>query len=78
NHQVSSYNIITCASFGSGVVTDYFCEYYSIKNLGDYEFWFLQDYDGVSTLEDALVHSWRDLTKANISVRKYFDPAKSV
>lgn len=54
------YNIITCASFGasgSGVVTDYLREYSGIKNMGDYEFRFLQDYDGVSTLEDALIHS---------------------
>lgn len=55
-----NHNIITCASFGasgSGVVTDYLHEYSGIKNLGDYEFRFLQDYDGVSTLEDALIHS---------------------
>lgn len=54
------HSIITCASFGasgSGVVSDYLREYSGIKNLGDYEFRFLQDYDGVATLEDALIHS---------------------
>lgn len=55
-----SHSIVTCASFGasgSGVVTDYLNEYSNIKNLGDNEFRFLQDYDGISTLEDVLVHS---------------------
>ena len=54
------YKIISCASFGSsgsGVVTDYLSEFDNIYNPGDYEFRFLQDYGGVTTLEDCLVHS---------------------
>lgn len=54
------YSIISCASFGSSgssVITDYLSEYDGVKNLGNYEFRFIQDYDGLSTLEDALVHS---------------------
>lgn len=55
-----SYNIVTCASFGSSgssVITDYLSEYSDVKNLGTYEFRFIQDYYGLGTLEDALVHS---------------------
>lgn len=54
------YKIISCASFGSsgsGVVTDYLSEFDNIYNPGDYEFRFLQDYGGITTLEDCLVHS---------------------
>lgn len=54
------YNIVSCASFGSSgssLVTDFLSEYSSIKDFGTYEFRFLQDYMGISTLEDALVTS---------------------
>lgn len=54
------YEIVSCASFGSSgssVVTDYLSEYKGIKDLGSFEFRFLQDYMGVSTLEDALVRT---------------------
>lgn len=57
---VQNYRIISCASFGSsgsGVVTDYLSEFKGIYNPGDYEFRFLQDYGGITTLEDCLVHS---------------------
>lgn len=67
------YSILTCASFGSsgsGVVTDYLNEYSGIKNLGDYEFRFLQDYDGISTLEDALVNSPHRLN-SDIAIQNY-------
>ncbi len=56
----NKYNIVSCASYGSSgssVVTDYLSEYDNIKNLGTYEFRFVQDYMGISTLEDALVTS---------------------
>lgn len=55
-----NYKIVSCASFGSsgsGVVTDYLSEFKCIYNPGDYEFRFLQDYGGITTLEDCLVHS---------------------
>ncbi len=57
---MSEHKIITCASYGntgSGVITDYLLEFDNILNSGDFEFRFLQDYDGVSTLEHALVHN---------------------
>lgn len=46
--------IITCASYygcGSSAVTDLFSEYDGVKSLGEFEFRFLQDIDGVSDLE---------------------------
>lgn len=67
------YKIISCAGFGSsgsGVVTDYLREFSSIKNFGDYEFRFLQDYGGVSTLEDALVHNCHRLN-SDIAIQNF-------
>lgn len=55
------YSVLSCAGFGSsgsGVVTDYLSEFDNINNFGDFEFRFLQDYGGVTTLEDCLVHSY--------------------
>lgn len=52
--------IITCSSYygtGSSAVTDYLCEFSSIKNLGDYEFRFLHDMDGIADLEYHLVEN---------------------
>ena len=52
--------IITCASYygtGSSAVTDYLSEFSSIKNLGDYEFRFLHDIDGIADLEYHLVEN---------------------
>lgn len=46
--------IITCASYygcGSSAVTDLFSEYDSVTSLGDFEFRFLHDIDGISDLE---------------------------
>lgn len=54
------YKILTCASYGasgSGIVTNYFEEFDNIFNAGDMEFRFLQDFGGITTLEDCLVHS---------------------
>ncbi|OJV38888.1 MAG: hypothetical protein BGO29_10770 [Bacteroidales bacterium 36-12] len=68
-----SYPIITCASYGntgSGVITDYLLEFDNIYNPGDYEFRFLQDYDGVSTLEDALVHNFHRMN-SDIAIRNF-------
>lgn len=54
------HKIVTCASYGSsgsGIVTDYLMEFDGIYNPGDYEFRFVQDFGGITTLEDCLVHS---------------------
>lgn len=50
--------IVTCASYygtGSSAITDLLSEYKGVKSLGDYEFTFLHDLDGVSDLEHHLV-----------------------
>lgn len=52
--------IITCASYygtGSSAVTDYVTEFDTVKSLGDYEFRFLHDMDGVADLEYHLVEN---------------------
>ena len=46
--------IITCAGFyrtGSSAISDFFSEFARCKSLGDYEFRFAQDPDGISDLE---------------------------
>ena len=50
--------IITCASYygtGSSAVTDYLSEFDSVYSLGDYEFRFLHDTDGIADLEYHLI-----------------------
>lgn len=50
--------IVTCASYygtGSSAVTDYVGEFDSVYSLGDYEFRFLHDPDGIADLEYDLV-----------------------
>ena len=67
------YSVVTCASFGSsgsGVVTDFLGEFEGIYNPGDYEFRFLQDYGGVTTLEDCLVHSHHRLN-SDIAIKNF-------
>lgn len=67
------YNIISCASFGSSgssVITDYLSEYKSVKDLGTFEFRFVQDYMGISSLEDALVTSPHRLN-SDIAIQNY-------
>lgn len=69
----NKYNIISCASYGSSgssVVTDYLSEYRSVKDLGTYEFRFVQDYMGISTLEDALVTSPHRMN-SDIAIHNY-------
>jgi hypothetical protein len=70
---MNNYKIVSCVSFGnsgSGVVTDYLSEFDCIYNPGDYEFRFLHDYGGVSTLEDCLVHNYNRLN-SDIAVHLY-------
>ncbi len=67
------YSVLSCAGFGSsgsGVVTDFLREFGCIRNFGDYEFRFLQDYGGVSTLEDALVHNYHRLN-SDIAIQNF-------
>lgn len=69
----NNYKIVSCASYGSSgssVVTDYLSEYGSVKDLGTYEFRFIQDYMGISTLEDALVGSPHRLN-SDIAIQNY-------
>ena len=50
--------IVTCASYygtGSSAVTDYIGEYDTVYSLGDYEFRFLHDPDGIADLEYDLI-----------------------
>ena len=52
--------IITCASYygtGSSAVTDFFSEFDDICSLGDYEYRFLQEPDGISDLEYNLIEN---------------------
>lgn len=68
------YKIITCASYGasgSGIVTNYLEEFDNIYNPGDMEFRFLQDFGGVTTLEDCLVHSHHRLN-SDVAIRLFY------
>lgn len=67
------YQVVTCASFGntgSGVVTDYLLEFDEVYSPGDYEFRFMQDYGGISTLEDGLVTN-AHRTNSDIAIRDF-------
>ena len=74
----NKYSILTCASYGasgSGIVTDYLMEFDNIHNPGNFEFRFLQDFGGITTLEDCLVHSHHRLN-SDVAIRlfkKYVD-----
>ena len=70
-----AYSVVSCASFGtsgSGVVTDFLSEFDNIYNPGDYEFRFLQDYGGVTTLEDCLVRSHHRLN-SDIAIQNFIN-----
>ena len=67
------HRIATCASFGasgSGIVTDYLLEFNGIYNPGETEFRFIQDYGGITTLEDCLVHS-RHRLNSDTAIRQF-------
>jgi hypothetical protein len=67
------HKVITCASYGgtgSSVVTDLFKEFDNCFSAGDYEFRFLQDYDGVSTLENALLNNYHRMN-SDIAIRRF-------
>lgn len=81
--------IITCASFGgtgSSVVTDLMKEFSNIKSLGDYEFAFAHDVDGISDLQHYIVDDFhrhkvdegiyrfkKKIEILNKSYKKYFN-----
>lgn len=53
-------SIISCSGYGntgSSVLTDLLSEFIECYSMTDYEFRFLQDYGGITTLEDCLVKS---------------------
>lgn len=67
------HKIITCASYGgtgSSVITDLLKEFDNCNSLGEYEFRFLQDYDGVSTLECALLDNHHRMN-SDIAIRRF-------
>lgn len=52
--------IITCTGYhgtGSSIITDYLKEFSEIESLGEFEFRFLQDPNGVADLEDSLLRN---------------------
>ena len=72
---MKDYKIVSCASFGSsgsGVVTDYLSEFENINNFGDFEFRFLQDFGGVTSLEDTLVNSYHRLN-SDIAIQNFIN-----
>lgn len=67
------YKVITCASYGgtgSGVVTDLVSEFKGSYCPGDFEFRFIQDYDGITTLESALIDNHHRLN-SDIAIRRF-------
>ncbi|EQB88412.1 hypothetical protein J2Z44_000933 [Clostridium punense] len=69
------HKMVTCASYGgtgSSVITDLLKEFDNCNSLGEYEFRFLQDYDGVSTLECALVDNHHRMN-SDIAIRRFKD-----
>lgn len=59
---MSKYKIVSCAGFGytgSSIVSDYLSEFENVNTLaGSFEFRFLHDFGGISTLEDCIVHNY--------------------
>lgn len=67
------YKVLTCASYGgtgSGVVTDLVSEFKGCYCPGDFEFRFIQDYDGITTLESALIDNHHRLN-SDIAIRRF-------
>lgn len=57
-------SIVTCASFGgtgSSVITDLLKEFDNVKSMGDYEFTFLYEVDGISDLDHYIVEDFHRL-----------------
>jgi hypothetical protein len=65
--------IVTCASYhgtGSSAITDLLSEFENCFSLGDYEFRFIQDPNGISDLEYHLVENNHRLNSSN-AIKKY-------
>jgi hypothetical protein len=68
-----SKQVVSCAGYGgtgSSAITDLLKEFDSCLSIGNVEFWFLQDYDGVSDLEYALVDG-NHRSKVSLAIQKY-------
>lgn len=65
--------LITCAGYhgtGSSVITDIMSEFDNCKSLGEYEFRFIQDPNGISDLEYNLVENNHRLNSSN-AIKKF-------
>lgn len=65
--------IITCTGYGgtgSSAITDLLKEFDNGLSLGDAEFWFLQDYDGISDLEYFLIDG-NHRSKVYLAIKKF-------
>lgn len=72
--------VITCASYygtGSSAVTDFFSEFEDIFSLGDYEYRFLQEPDGVADLEYNLVEN-NHRHNTSDSIKRFIKYTKSL
>lgn len=68
-----TYKILTATGYGgtgSSAVIDFASEFSNVHSLGNSEFWFLQDYDGVSDLEYFLLDG-NHRSKVNLAVKKF-------
>lgn len=65
--------VITCASYygtGSSAVTDFFSEFDDVYSLGDYEYRFLQEPDGIADLEYNIVEN-RHRHNSSDAIKRY-------
>jgi hypothetical protein len=72
-------NIVACTGYGgtgSSAITDLFKEFDYCLSMGNEEFWFLQDYDGISDLEYFLIDG-NHRSKASLAIKRYKDYAKN-
>ena len=68
-----SKQIVTCTGYGgtgSSAITDLLKEFESCLSLGEAEFWFLQDYNGISDLEYHLVEG-NHRSKVSLAIERY-------
>ncbi|HIP12056.1 MAG TPA: sulfotransferase family protein [Arcobacter sp.] len=65
--------IITCTGYGgtgSSAITDLLKEFSNGLSLGDVEFWFLQDYNGISDLEYFLIDG-NHRSRVNLAIKRF-------
>jgi len=71
-------NIVACTGYGgtgSSAITDLFKEFDYCLSMGNEEFWFLQDYDGISDLEYFLIDG-NHRSKVSFAIKRYKDYAE--